>query len=179
MPQGDWNQYALKTCMNQLYYIQNIPAPPCVVESFCGGVVRVKCELFPIQAQDLAPTNGYLKQLHVLKLNSYTAWTPLQLSLWWILVQVGSWWHWNRCEQSDTEGAQGNLKINLKEKFHWKYIDEFAFRSSFFMNINFSCYVNTDTCLVEDIQIDLTCFDIKFVHQFVKAIIQGQSRDVD
>ena len=47
---------------------------------------------------------------HVFKLDqSYTG-TPWQLSPWWILVQVGFWWHWNRYEQSDTEEAQGNLK---------------------------------------------------------------------
>ena len=43
-----------------LLHSQCLPAPPGVVESFCGGIVRVKCELFTIQAQDLAPTNGYL-----------------------------------------------------------------------------------------------------------------------
>ena len=82
MPQEDWSQYALKTRMRLPFFkqlTQNIPAPPGVVESFCGGVVRVKRELFPIQAQDLAPTNGYLKYSHVLKLHQ-DAETPWQLS---------------------------------------------------------------------------------------------------
>ena len=59
---------------------QRIPAPPGIVESFCSGVVRVKCELFAIQAQDLAPSNGYLAQSHVLKLDLDVG-APWQLSL--------------------------------------------------------------------------------------------------
>ena len=81
MPREDWSQCALKTVhIFTLLHSQSIPAPPGVVDSFCGGVVRVKCELFPIQAQDLAPTNGYLTQMHVLKLDQDTG-TPWQLSL--------------------------------------------------------------------------------------------------
>ena len=43
----------------------------------------------------------------------------------------------------------------------------------------YSCGVNTDTSLIVEIEIMLTCFDFKFVHKFVKAIIQGESGYVD
>ena len=42
----------------------------------------------------------------------------------------------------------------------------------------YSCGVNTNSSLIVEIDVR-TCFNFKFVHKFVKAIIQGESGYVD